>query len=318
MNKIFILALGSLVVLGACTKKNENQDNSQKLIQPLQSEMTILEYTGGQIKAKDIEERMTPHLEKARETLFNSYLQEAEKLLIEQHQDRLNVEVNVTDEEIKKYILANKILPSDAPKIRDFLVNEKLRLQKLQAVDELKKSLNVKNKIGSALFEVKGTSKSPSQGETSAKVKIQVFCDFANGMCSRVRMVLAQAEKLFGKNIYWVYRHFPVASNPGSFESAKIGICAFEQGKFWPVYDALSNLSGQLQGKNLNEIAVGAGLSKEELEECLSKKTTSEALDVDIKSAQDIGIAETPTLIINGQKVKNIDQVVPTIESLIK
>lgn len=315
MKSMLLLALTLFAV--SCTKNEKSNDQSRQLLHPFSSDHVILEYTGGTITAGQIEEKMKPHLEKAREALFQAYLREAELLLVERNQDRMQFNIEVTDLELKNYIQANKLQATPSEKVREFLMSEKMRMAKQNAVIELKNSLNVKSRLGAATFDLKELKDLPSRGGSQAEIIAQVFCDFANGMCSRLKLVLTQAENQFGEKFKWYFRHFPVASNAGSFDAAKVAICAHEQKKFWIAYEELTNLSGLVAGKDLSQILADKGLDLDELKKCLQSETTTTQLNNDIKSAESIGIQETPTIVINGEKVKDLDSVIPKIQSQI-
>lgn len=307
---VFFVLMGVI----SCTKSDKSNDQSRQLIQPFQKDQVIIDYTGGSITAGEIDEKMRPHLEKAREALFQAYLKEAENLLIERNQDRLKINVEVTDFEVKSYIQANKLQNTAPEKIKEFLESEKLRMAKQNAILELKKSLNVQSRLGSATFDLKELKDLPHRGGEKPQVVAQVFCDFANGMCSRLKLIMAQAENQFGNQLKWYYRHFPVASNAGSFEAAKVAICAHDQSKFWVAYEELTNMSGLVAGKDLVTILSDKGLSATELKKCLQTEDVTNKLQVDIKSAESIGIQETPSIVINGEKIKDLDSVIPTIQ----
>ena len=96
--------------------------------------------------------------------------------------------------------------------------------------------------------------------------------------------------------------------------AALAAIAAQNQGKFWQMHDALFALS-RLTKKNIEKAARDIGLNMEQFNKDLNSPKTKEKLVKDLRSAQKADISGTPTLLINGRKVKNRGQ--NTIQQMI-
>jgi len=89
--------------------------------------------------------------------------------------------------------------------------------------------------------------------------------------------------------------------------AALAAIAAQNQGKFWQMHDALFALP-KLTKKNIEKAAQDIGLNMEQFKKDWDSPKTKEKLVKDLRSAQKAGISGTPTLLINGHKVKNRGQ----------
>lgn len=317
MKKILVL-FATIGIVAACTKGGNNSDHSQELVKPLGDDQVILEYKGGKITAKDVKDEMKPQFERAREQILNSYIKAAEDLLAERVADRLKGEAEeVSATELENYMRANKIPKTDTDKVKAFLASEKARIQKQIGKLQVFKDLDVKNKLGAARYDVKSTSAMPTQGPATAAVTIQVFCDFGNPICNRSRLVLGEIKNEFGDKVRWVFRHFPVASNPLGEEASLVAICAHQQDLFWPVYDRLFDQQAGMTKENLTKVAVTAGVNEAKLTECLQSQETKNTLAKEIKDAEALGLTQTPAYFVNGTKINDIDTLKSTVTTLV-
>lgn len=315
--KAILCGLVSIGLLVSCTK-TQKEDYSQELVKPLSGEQVILEYKGGKITARDVEAQMKPQFERLREQLLNAYIKSAEDVLVEREAEKFKVSGgNVTEAELENYMKANKIPKTETEKIKAFLASEKSRIQKQINKMQVFKELDVQNKLGAARYDVQATSGMPSQGTSSAAVTVQVFCDFGNPMCNRSRLVMGEIKNQFGDKVRWVYRHFPVPSNPIGADAALVAICAQMQDVFWPVHDRLYDHQAELTKENLLKIAGAAGANNKKLEDCLKSSEAQELLNKEIKDAEALGLTQTPAYFVNGTKINEIDQLKPFIASQI-
>lgn len=315
MKKTLILL--TVIGLAACTK-NTSGDLSQDMVKPLGDDQVILEYKGGKITARDVKEDMKPQFERAREQILNSYVKAAEDVLAQRVADRLKTDSSeVTTAEVENYMKANKVPKTETEKIRVFLAGEKARIQKQIDKMQVFKELDVKNKLGAARYDVKATSDMPTQGPVTAAVTIQVFCDFGNPICNRSRLTMGEIKNEFGDKVRWVFRHFPVASNPLGEEASLVAICAQQQDLFWPVYERFFDQQAGMTKENLTKLAVAAGVNETKLADCVKSQEVKNILAKEIKDAEALGLTQTPAYFVNGTKVNDIDTLKSTVTTLV-
>ncbi len=103
-----------------------------------------------------------------------------------------------------------------------------------------------------------------------------------------------------------VLKNLPLTSIHDYAEKAALAaLAAGEQGKFWPFHDELFENSSKLNDKVIDKIAKNLGLDLEKLKRDMDSEKVQRQLDQDISDAEKAEIGGTPTLFINGRKVKN-------------
>jgi protein-disulfide isomerase len=316
LKKIITIFLPVLAFV-ACTR-NSSKDLSLEIIRPLSGDQVVIEYSGGKITAEDVQKDLDPIFQRTREQLLSAYVRAAEDLLVKKmaSKEKSN-DPEVSNAELQNYMHSNKIPPSDTEKIRAFLKIEKNRIDAQIGRLKLLSDLNVKNKLGSARYEVATTSSMPSKGGTGAKVTVQVFCDFGNPICNRSRLIMAEIYNQHGEKVKWIYRHFPVPSNPLGKEAALISICAHHQNMFWQVHDAFYNHQAGQTAEGLMKVAIEAGAKEAELSNCINTQAAKDELTNEIKAADALGLTQTPVYFVNGTKITDIDVLKASVDQLI-
>jgi protein-disulfide isomerase len=98
--------------------------------------------------------------------------------------------------------------------------------------------------------------------------------------------------------VQYIFRNFPIdRSHPEALGAAEAGMCAFEQGKFWDLHDALFKHQSDLSRPNLTRYASDAGVKSDVFEACMLR---GEADRVRHERAEGIrlGVKSTPTFLL--------------------
>lgn len=318
---IISTSLGLLIGAGAVFlfSRPQTQDISQRLVSELPGDTVIAEYQGGQIKAQDVENLVKPQFEKTRSELLQHYIKSAEQELARRFADRLTQDSEVVSEaELSLYMKANRIPLERKAEIENFLQQEKKRIQGQLSLIKLLQDLNYKNTLGAATFAIQSTQAMAEKGTSSAKITVQVFCDFGNPICNRARLTMESLLNQYKEDVKWIYRHYPVASNQIGDEASLVSLCALEQKKFWAVHDLFYNQQNTLERDNLKNLAESAGLNPEELKTCLQSERPSKLLKAEKQAAESMGLNSTPVFFINGQKVTDMEKVTATVQHLLQ
>ncbi len=145
----------------------------------------------------------------------------------------------------------------------------------------------------------------PSLGlESGAKLTIVEFgdfgCPYSRESASVIRSVMAK----YGDRIKFIYRYYPLDIHPEALQASVAAECAREQGKFWPYHDKLYSYQGAFGLQDLSRYAQEVGLETKQFSYCLADNRYKEAVDADVRFAQETGIRGTPTFFFNGQRVE--------------
>ena len=108
--------------------------------------------------------------------------------------------------------------------------------------------------------------------------------------------------------VRFIYRNF-VIIGPESMGAARASMCAAEQERFWDYHDMLfANHTGENVGdyidRRLLAFAEMLGLDDGRFRSCLSSGRYDDQINQDKARGQSVGVASTPSFIINGQLVQ--------------
>jgi protein-disulfide isomerase len=141
----------------------------------------------------------------------------------------------------------------------------------------------------------------PVRGNPDAPVTIVEFSDFQCPFCVRARPTVNRVREVYGDDVRWVFRHFPLSFHQQAPKAGEAAACAGEQGSFWEMHDRLWDSSGQLQVADLKENAAGLGLDAEAFGECLDSGRYAALVEEDTAAGARLGVSGTPAFFINGR-----------------
>ncbi|MDX2502296.1 MAG: thioredoxin domain-containing protein [Deltaproteobacteria bacterium] len=156
----------------------------------------------------------------------------------------------------------------------------------------------------------------PYLGSMDATVTVVEFSDFLCPYCAKAAKYL----KLAGAGNYdkarFVFRHYPLdkscnrrlSSNvhPGACLLAEGAVCAQEQDKFWDYHDIAFETKSPISRSVLSNIAAGIGLDINAFDSCLNSGRGLKVVNEDIKAAVNAGVTGTPTIFINGRRLRGV------------
>jgi protein-disulfide isomerase len=155
-------------------------------------------------------------------------------------------------------------------------------------------------------------------GDSTAPVVIEEFADYECPSCGRfatitepdVRKRLVETGKAFYK-----YYDLPLPMHKNTIAASMAAACADEQGKFWPMHDAL--FAGQDQwglGPDGGEVtddpksvfatfASTIGLNTTQWEQCFDAKKYQNRINANAGEGVRRNVQQTPTFYVNGRKI---------------
>ena len=158
-------------------------------------------------------------------------------------------------------------------------------------------------------------SGSPFKGKANAPVAIVEFSDFECPYCSKVGPIFDEILKRNPDTVKIVFKHFPLGFHKNAIPAALSSIAAQSQGKFWEYHDLLFENQKQLSQEHLQQYARQLGLDMTTFNNALRAPSTRQQLAQDMQIARNIGVRGTPSLYINGRKIK--DRSVAAIQQMI-
>lgn len=150
-------------------------------------------------------------------------------------------------------------------------------------------------------------------GPAGAPLEIVEFTDVLCGHCRSLLGLLAQLKKAVPPGRISIEpRYFPLDGecNPHAGKAkgdgirclgAKAQICLEGRPEYWAVRDALFEHQASLDTEKILSLATANGLSRAELERCVTSPATAERLNEDIAWAMANHIDGTPLVLVNGR-----------------
>ncbi len=153
-----------------------------------------------------------------------------------------------------------------------------------------------------------------ARGSADAPVTIVEFSDFECGHCAAFHQSLDDVLHRMGSSMRVVFRHFPLDSacnakvgaavHPSACLAAVAAECAAEQGKFWQYHNLLFDNQQALGRTFLIQYATRLGMDVARFTECLGSAAAQARVRDDAAEGARLGIDSTPTVFINGRKIK--------------
>lgn len=200
--------------------------------------------------------------------------------------------------------------------VRDTLVNAAVVLMLMIAAGTT--ALTVRRELVAAnrrdgfpqgLFEVQEdwltySSAGHTLGPPNASVTIVEFADFRCGFCRAFKVDIEALRARYPGDIRLIYRHYPLGTHPLSVAAAQASECAAEQGQFAEMHDALFDEQESIGVSTWSTFAAAAGVRDlDRFISCMERSDPVMAVERDIAAAEQLGIAGTPTVLINGIRV---------------
>jgi protein-disulfide isomerase len=214
-----------------------------------------------------------------------------------------------TDAEIAAWYQANQARVQGASldqvrqPIRSFLTQERMQKVRGKYIDELKSKTTVRVLLDPPRQKVKMASASPTRGPADAPIQIVEFSDFEWPYCQRVGPALKQIFDTYGDRVHLIYREYPLPNHANAKPASEAGLCANEQGKFWPYHDRLFANQRRLGGSDLRQYAVDLGLDTTRFNACIDSHKYAAQVEADISAGNEAGVNGTPAFFINGRLI---------------
>jgi protein-disulfide isomerase len=111
----------------------------------------------------------------------------------------------------------------------------------------------------------------------------------------------------YPENVKIVYKHYPLPFHQQALPAALASLAAAEQGKFWEYHDELFRNQNSLSGEKYLEIAQNLGLDLDKFSLDVMRPSLRKKVEEDIADGKKAGVTGTPSIYVNGRRVKNRD-----------
>ncbi len=114
-------------------------------------------------------------------------------------------------------------------------------------------------------------------------------------------------EQVLEKNpdtVKIVFKNMPLRFHKFAEPSARAALAAHKQGKFWEFHDKLFGVE-KLSDEVINNVAVELQLDMDQFTQDMNSPEIRQMVNKDLLDAQKAGVTGTPTIFINGKRLKN-------------
>jgi protein-disulfide isomerase len=162
------------------------------------------------------------------------------------------------------------------------------------------------------------------RGKPGGKLVIVEFSDFQCPYCKKASGPLAELLKKYPQDVVLYYKHFPIINaHPLAYQMAMASECARSQKPeaFWSFHDRFFGNPPIRDDSQLREqirrLVDQQGLEVKKFMACYDHREQASRIDKDMADARKIGVAATPTFLVNGEFVSGA-QPMETFERYLK
>lgn len=146
----------------------------------------------------------------------------------------------------------------------------------------------------------------PAEGPADAKVTIVMFSDFQCPACSAAHPILKRVIAEYPGKVRFVVRDFPLESiHDHAFAAARAANAAAKQGKFFEYIDLLYDGQKAFSDEAFVAFAEKLGLNTKKFTADFNDSSAADEIRKDIADGNAYGVSGTPTIFINGKKLRN-------------
>ena len=141
------------------------------------------------------------------------------------------------------------------------------------------------------------------RGPDEAPVTLLEYGDFECPYCGQAEAIVRELLQSFGADLRYVFRHLPLADvHPNAQTAAEAAEAAGAQGRFWEMHDLLLDHQDALTPGALRRYAEDLGLDVDRFWDEVRTREYAPRVVEDVRSADESGVAGTPTFFINGRR----------------
>jgi Na+/H+ antiporter NhaA/protein-disulfide isomerase len=143
------------------------------------------------------------------------------------------------------------------------------------------------------------------RGLVDAPVTLVEYGDYECPYCGRAAPIVRALLERFEGEMRFVFRHLPLVDvHPNAALAAEAAEAAGAQGRFWEMHDLLFEHQLGLDQHDLAGYAETLGLDAQAFAEALRDGSFSARVAQDVNSAEEAGVAGTPSFFVNGVRYR--------------
>ncbi len=142
------------------------------------------------------------------------------------------------------------------------------------------------------------------KGDLNAPLVLVEYGDFQCPTCSSMYPNVERALRYFGKELAFVFRHFPLMSiHPNALDAAVLSELAAEKGFFWEAYDKLFHRNTVFDKLELCDMALSFGIEEQYYTDSLKGGKHVVKILKSIENGINSNVNGSPNFFLNGKKL---------------
>jgi protein-disulfide isomerase len=146
---------------------------------------------------------------------------------------------------------------------------------------------------------------SPTRGAGEATAVLVEFSDFQCPFSQQVKPDIDALILAYPNDLQHVYKHFPLGFHKRAEPAARACLAAGLQGKYWKMQELVYANPKKLEDSDLKAYASQLGLNAEQFEKDYQSDLLKKQVQAEMATARKAGVRGTPTLFLNGKRVKD-------------
>jgi protein-disulfide isomerase len=147
------------------------------------------------------------------------------------------------------------------------------------------------------------TAEDHSQGPPDAPITLVEYGDYECPHCGRAHGIVKRLQQVFGDDLRFVFRHFPLSTiHPHAQLAAEAAEAAGAHGRFWAMHDWLFENQDDISPPRLADAARILGLDYQMFISDLKSGRFEKKVKDQFMSGVRSGVNGTPTFFLNGER----------------
>jgi protein-disulfide isomerase len=141
----------------------------------------------------------------------------------------------------------------------------------------------------------------PARGSAAAPLTMVEFTDYQCPYCRRFQAQVwprLRHDYVDTGKLRFVVRDLPLSFHAGAKPAAEAAHCAGEQGRFWPMHDALLGKDSDLSAHGIEQHARTLGLDLQRFDACVTAGKYAATIERNAAQADALGLRGTPAFVI--------------------
>lgn len=158
-------------------------------------------------------------------------------------------------------------------------------------------------------------SGAPAKGNADGNLIMVAYDDFECPYCARAEPTLKQVVAAY-PNLKFVYQQFPLSFHPNAQKAAEASLCAYDQGKFWEMHEAMFANQQAIAVSDIKGYAAAiSGMDTAKFNACLDSGEKATQVATEEETGASIGIRGTPGFLVYSKSAKG-DALVAKLQAI--